>query len=91
MREEKIKVAKDLIKKLYDSPDGGVGGYAHIVTDDYNTETHNVIWCLKEAIKGESDYIGEITRQASIDVLIQLLTMKKSERNKACKHENETT
>ena len=52
MKEQIIKTA-ELIKELYNSNDGGVGGYGHIVFDEDNLETHYVEWCIEEAKKGK--------------------------------------
>tara|TARA_R110000765_G_scaffold320191_1_gene412208 strand:+ start:496 stop:765 length:270 start_codon:yes stop_codon:yes gene_type:complete len=74
---------KDIVNKiieLYNSPDGGVGGYGHIVFDDDNIETGHVEWCIEEAEKGEYEFIGEETRQKSIVALEAILPLSEEER-----------
>ena len=76
---------KDIINKiieLYNSPDGGVGGYGHIVFDDDNIETEHVEWCIEEAEKGEYEFIGEETRQQSIVALKAILPLSEDDRQK---------
>ena len=76
---------KDIINKiieLYNSPDGGVGGYGHIVFDDDNIETEHVEWCIEEAEKGEYEFIGEETRKKSIVALKAILPLSKDDRQK---------
>lgn len=77
INEKTLKCA-DLIREVY--ADGGVGGYAHIVLDDYNTETENVKYCLKKAIEGGFDWIGEEERQACIECMRFMLDMTEPER-----------
>lgn len=36
-----------MVRTLYGIPACGVGGPLHIVTDDYNLETHHIVWCLE--------------------------------------------
>lgn len=43
----KIRYARELIDRLYDHPEGAVGGYCHIVTDDWNLSKDNIRSCLK--------------------------------------------
>jgi hypothetical protein len=45
---ERTKKGAELIEALYISEDGGVGGYAHIVVDDWNLEDGNIDSCLIE-------------------------------------------
>jgi hypothetical protein len=84
MKEQIIKTA-ELIKELYNSNDGGVGGYGHIVFDDDNLETHYVEWCIEEAKKGEYNY-SEETRLASLKALEGMLLLTEKEREKAKKY-----
>jgi hypothetical protein len=71
--------ALQLIKELYNTCDGGVGGYGHIVFDDGNIETNHVEWCIEEAKKGEYNY-SEQTKLASIKALEVFLKLSEHER-----------
>lgn len=71
--------ALQLIKELYSTSDGGVGGYGHIVFDDGNIEKGHIEWCIEEARKGEYDY-SEETRLASIKALECFLKLTENER-----------
>tara|TARA_R110002012_G_C11360762_1_gene580844 strand:- start:292 stop:561 length:270 start_codon:yes stop_codon:yes gene_type:complete len=76
---------KDVVNKiieLYSSPDGGVGGYGHIVFDDDNVETEHVEWCIEEAEKGGYDFIGQETRHKSIVALKAILPLSEDDRKK---------
>ena len=70
-----------LIKELYNTNDGGVGGYGHIVFDDGNIENGYIEWCIKEA--KENKYkkdLSEETRVASIKALEYFLQLTENER-----------
>lgn len=71
--------ALQLIKELYNTNDGGVGGYGHIVFDDGNIENGHIEWCIEEAKKGEYSY-SEETRLASIKALEFFLKLTENER-----------
>jgi len=71
--------ALQLIKELYNTNDGGVGGYGHIVFDDGNIENGHIEWCIEEAKKGNYDY-SEETRLASIKALEIFLKLTENER-----------
>jgi len=85
MDSNRIKETAELIKKLYDCDDGGVGGYGHIVFDDDNLEDGNIQWCIEEAKKGQYDY-SEETRLASLKALESMLLLTEKERIKANKY-----
>jgi hypothetical protein len=70
------------VKELYDSEDGSVGGYGHIVFDDGNLEDKNIKYCISEAInnKYEKD-ICDDTRIKSIIALTLMLSLNYVERN----------
>ena len=84
MKDNIIEAAKR-IYELYKTDDGGVGGYAHIVFDDFNIEQENILWCIKEAEKGEYDY-SEETRQASLKALRACLSLTEEEVWKAIRY-----
>ena len=71
--------ALQFIKELYNTSDGGVGGYGHIVFDDGNIENGHIEWCIEEAKKGKYDY-SEETRLASIKALETFLKLTENER-----------
>jgi hypothetical protein len=74
---------EDIVNKiidLYNSPDGSVGAYGHIVFDDDNIETFFVKWCIEEAEKGKYEWICEETRQKSIIALNAILPLTKKNR-----------
>lgn len=76
---DRVKSAAAAITKLYEHPDCGVGGYAHIVVDDWNTEDGNIDYCLMEALGGKYD-IDEEGRQLCIEVLNKLKPLTEDER-----------
>lgn len=80
---DKTKKAAELIKDLYEQDGCGVGGYAHIVTDDWNLEDGNIDWCITEAEKGEYEHISEEGRQACINTLKCLKELTEDERYSA--------
>jgi len=81
--EEEVKKCSQLISKLYSTKDGGVGGYGHIVFDDLNFENEVIEWCIKEAEKGEYDFICEEARVASLNALKSVLSLPVKYRFKA--------
>ena len=84
MNQNKILDARRLIQELYNTIDGGVGGYGHIVFDDGNIDTSNIIFCLRNAYnKVHNDDICEETRLASISALEMFLLLNEDERELA--------
>lgn len=78
--KEIIKCCKD-VKELYDSEDGSVGGYGHIVFDDGNLEDSHIEFCLVKAINNEyKKDICEDTRLKSILALQSMLKLNYIER-----------
>jgi predicted ThiF/HesA family dinucleotide-utilizing enzyme len=76
--ENKIIKTAQVIADLYNTDDGGVGGYGHIVFDDDNIEKENILWCIEQAKKGEYDY-SEETRLASLKALYSCLELNEDE------------
>lgn len=77
----KIK-ALQLIKNLYNTNDGGVGGYGHIVFDDGNIENSNIEFCIKQAKENKyKNDLSEETREASIKALEFFLKLTEFERD----------
>lgn len=84
MNNVKILEAKRYIQELYNTIDGGVGGYGHIVFDDGNIESHFIFECLRNAYnKVNNDDICEETRLASISALEMFLLLNEGERELA--------
>jgi hypothetical protein len=76
---EKTLIGADLIQAIYDTDDGGAGGIAHIVVDDWNLDDNSINYCLKEKDSG----LCEETVKASIACLIYLKTLTHEERYSA--------
>lgn len=76
----KIEKAKELIQLLYDTPDGSVGGYGHIVFDDGNVEDGFITGCIEDAINERYGDICQETRFASLAALVHFLTLSVDER-----------
>lgn len=73
--------ALESIKELYNTPDGDVGGYAHIVTDDGNIEDGYIESCLDDAHNARyNEFLCEETRIASIKCLNALKNLSEEER-----------
>lgn len=49
VRKPTVPEVLPLVRALYRSEHGRVGGCFHIVLDDYNVEDHHVSWCLDNA------------------------------------------
>lgn len=48
--------ATDLVARVYDGANGGVGGYGHIVLDDWNLDDGSVKFCLLECDNNEAQF-----------------------------------
>ncbi len=46
---EKTLAAAELVRQLYATEYGAVGGTMHVVTDDWNLEDDHVAFCVKES------------------------------------------
>jgi len=76
---EPIRQAADLVTELYDTDGGEVGGYGHVVFDDWNLD--DVEWCLNAANENlYSTWIDENVRIASIKALQAFLPLSEDER-----------
>lgn len=81
---EKTKRAAELINKIYATLDCGAGGYAHIVTDDWNLEDDNIDHCILSSKNGESDdYICEESRLICLECMEYMRTLTELERYSA--------
>ena len=76
---DKITKAVELIENLYEQDHCSAGGYAHIVTDDWELEDENIQWCLDNAI-AHKDNMPESSRWACIETLEHLKMMNETER-----------
>lgn len=65
VNEKTIKAA-ELVTAIYQQEGCEVGGYAHIVVDDWNTELHCIEFCIEEAKKGAYDFISKEGQSACI-------------------------
>lgn len=69
---DKVKKAAKLIKELYETEDGSVGGYGHSVFDDWNVEGNfkfHFDWIKTNEIEGKDCSMCEETRSASFKAL----------------------
>lgn len=73
---ERTQKAAELIEALYDTEQGGAGGYAHIVVDDFNIDDQSIDWCLRN-MHGN---VCQETKDASIECLRYLRTLNEEER-----------
>lgn len=75
----KIRHCANLIKELYESPDGSVGGYGHIVFDDENLDC--IGSCLRDARERAEwgKWMCEETRLKSIAALEFAQTLTEEE------------
>jgi hypothetical protein len=69
----------ELIQRLYDMPDGCVGGHAHIVLDDWNLEDGDIDYCLEVAKENKHGYDPEQV-SLEITILTHLKRMTEDER-----------
>jgi hypothetical protein len=74
---EKTQKAADLIDAVYSLPNGGAGGYAHIVLDDWNLDDSSIDLCIEAAKEGKYD-LGEEVQKASLECMqfMKELTME---------------
>lgn len=80
---DKVKLAVDLIKELYDTEDGGVGGYGHIVFDDWNVDDSDIEYCLTAARGGGYEFLCDECRSASLKALNMFKELTEEERYSA--------
>jgi hypothetical protein len=77
---EKTIKASELIEKVYDYE--GCGGYAHIVTDDWNLEDESIESCINWALENKNQSDVE-SQRATFECLFYLLTLTEEERYSA--------
>ena len=80
VQTEEIRRVAGLIAQLYEY--NGVGGNAHIVTDDWNLETDHIEFCLEQVAVNPHGYCAA---QLAIekDLLEAMLKMSEDERASA--------
>lgn len=76
---ERTKKGSDLISAIYNTEDGGAGGYAHIVVDDENLEDYHIESCLNE-INNPSFELCKETKEACLECLLYLKSLSIEER-----------
>lgn len=76
INERTIKAA-ELINAIYESEDGGTGGYAHIVVDDWNLEDGSIDFSLNAISEGD---LAADTANACNECLTFLKTLTYEER-----------
>lgn len=79
---EKTKKAAELIIAIYIEDNCDLGGYAHIVVDDWNLDDLSIDYCIGVANEGSSD-ITEEGKQACLSCLNHLKTLSEDERYSA--------
>lgn len=93
MASEKTIEAAKAIAELYALPDGGAGGYAHVVTDDYNLKDEFVDWCISAATNKEDKTLynlyDEDIRTASLKALKLLKPLSITQRKQAIRMSEE--
>lgn len=76
-----IEIAKHLIRDVYESDGGSVGGYGHIVFSDGNVEDHFIESCIEDAMSGSfSDDLSEDCRIKSLIALLYFRNLSEEER-----------
>lgn len=81
IRNDRTIRAAALVKKLYEFPEGGVGGHCHIVTDDYNLEDENIDFCLGELHpdrQRDYDFLDPMNNPGMIEIERELLTLMRA-------------
>ena len=77
---ERVNLAIQLIKILYESEHGSCGGVGHIVFDDNNIDDNCIDFCLGEIDKYDS---SEETKEASFIALTYFKRLTEDERESA--------
>jgi len=80
IKNKKTLWAAELIDAVYSNDDCGVGGYAHIVLDDWNLDDDDIDFCITQAEKEVYDNIGEQGRLVCLACLRHLKTLTMEER-----------
>lgn len=83
IKSQKTVKAASLISAVYDCEYGGVGGYGHIVFDDWNIGDSNIDSCIEEASEGKYFDGEEEIKVASLEALVFFKTLTEEERYSA--------
>ena len=51
---------RPLVDAYYELPGNGAGGELHIVLDDHNYERSHIRWCIAQAKKVETRWLGHV-------------------------------
>lgn len=78
LNDKTIKAA-ELINEIYYTEDGGAGGNAHLVVDDWNLDDSSIDYCIKD----RQNDIAEETIEACDKCLQFLKTLSMEERHSA--------
>lgn len=75
----KTLFASTLIELIYQTNDGGAGGYAHVVVDDFNLSDNHIDSCLED-IHRDEDTVNNDSIQPCKAALMYLRTLTYKER-----------
>lgn len=67
------------VQNVYSHPDCTVGGYGHIVFDDWNLDTESIKFCIQSATNGKQD-IDKFGTMLCLDALHQFRGLSVEER-----------
>lgn len=79
---DRVIAAAKLVKELYETDDGSVGGYGHIVFDDWNTSDGDIESCLRD-LGNDENILSEETTMASMRALNAFKDLSEDERESA--------
>jgi hypothetical protein len=81
LRSPEIERTAELVKAVYDHPEGSMGGDLHIVLDDWNIETEHIEFCAGEI--GRNDRASPELLAIESELVDLLLPMSEEERASA--------
>lgn len=70
------------VKVLYATHGGELGGYGHIVFDDWNLEDHDIRGCIDNAFNGEYEN-WEASKWEAVNALVAIFRLSEQERYSA--------
>lgn len=80
---EKVLEAARLIQQLYETENGGAGGYGHIVFDDWNVDDSDIDFCINQIAADQSIVDNQECRIASQAALLSFKELAIGERYSA--------
>lgn len=83
INNDKTIEAARLINLLYFHDGCSVGGYGHIVFDDWNIEDGHIDFCISQAKEGAFDFIDKEATDFNIKTLEYFKTLTEDERYSA--------